>query len=140
MPALLKRMSIRPNRSSDLGDGPVDILGLGHVGGDDQGRRRPPRLGDRARPPGDFASLRPTTTIGPRPAASPRAMPRPIPPLPPVTMATLPVKSKRLTRSPCPALGLASGWPRRGLPNCGSGGPHNGGRVVVSSSAWRVHE
>src|SRR4051812_47622145 len=41
----------------------------------------------------DLASLRPTITISAPASASPRAMPRPMPPLPPVTMATLPLRS-----------------------------------------------
>ena len=41
----------------------------------------------------DLASLRPTTAIAAPACASPRAMPSPMPPLPPVTTATLPVRS-----------------------------------------------
>src|SRR5665213_3147293 len=41
----------------------------------------------------DFASLRAATAISAPAAASPRAMPRPMPPLPPVTIATLPLRS-----------------------------------------------
>src|SRR5665213_2703856 len=45
-----------------------------------------------------FAALRPAiTTVAPAPA-NPRAMPRPMPPLPPVTIATLPVRSNRFIR------------------------------------------
>ena len=44
----------------------------------------------------DFASLRPSMAIAAPAWASPRAMPSPMPPLPPVTMATLPVKSNGL--------------------------------------------
>ena len=43
----------------------------------------------------DLASLRPTTAMSAPASASPRAMPRPMPPLPPVTMATLPERSKQ---------------------------------------------
>ena len=42
-----------------------------------------------------FAALRPATTTDAPAPASPRAMPNPMPPLPPVTIATLPVRSKR---------------------------------------------
>lgn len=41
----------------------------------------------------DFVASRPATTIAAPYAASPRAMPRPMPPLPPVTIATLPRRS-----------------------------------------------
>src|SRR5437763_12286262 len=41
----------------------------------------------------DFASLRPTTATAAPASARPRAMPSPMPPLPPVTIATLPVRS-----------------------------------------------
>src|ERR1700682_6480867 len=41
----------------------------------------------------DLVSLRPTTTISAPASANPRAMPRPMPPLPPVTIATLPLRS-----------------------------------------------
>src|SRR5262249_5204643 len=45
----------------------------------------------------DFAAFRPSTAIFAPASASPRAMPRPIPPLPPVTIATLPVRSNSFT-------------------------------------------
>src|SRR5215472_8560768 len=41
----------------------------------------------------DFSSLRPTTAMAAPASARPRAMPSPMPPLPPVTMATLPFRS-----------------------------------------------
>jgi hypothetical protein len=41
----------------------------------------------------DFSRLRAAITTRAPPAASPRAMPRPIPPLPPVTTATFSLKS-----------------------------------------------
>src|SRR3990172_3569892 len=47
-----------------------------------------------------FAALRAATTTAAPACASPRAMPRPIPPFPPVTMATRPVRSKSFI-APC---------------------------------------
>jgi hypothetical protein len=44
----------------------------------------------------DFAWLRPTTAMAAPASASPRAMPSPMPPLPPVTIATLPRRSNGL--------------------------------------------
>ena len=55
-----------------------------------------PRARKSAAAASDFASLRPTTATSAPASASPRAMPRPMPPLPPVTMATLPARSKSL--------------------------------------------
>ena len=43
-----------------------------------------------------FSSLRPHTATAAPASANPSAMPRPIPPLPPVTMATRPVKSNNV--------------------------------------------
>src|SRR5450631_321593 len=68
MPALLTRMSMRPSS-------------------------RLTRSTMSATAASDFASLRPTTAISAPASASPRAMPRPMPPLPPVTIATLPPRS-----------------------------------------------
>src|SRR5208337_2734054 len=68
----------------------------------------------------DFDSLRPSTAIEAPAWASPRAMPSPMPPLPPVTMATLPVKSNGFTSvSPTGSRdeGDRPGRPRTG-PNC----------------------
>ena len=80
-------------RTPRLGNRPIDILGLCHVGGDDQ-RGRTGRLRRSVRTASlDFAALRPRMAIEAPAWASPRAMPSPMPPLPPVTMATLPVKS-----------------------------------------------
>src|SRR5947209_10076484 len=61
----------------------------------------------------DFVSLRPTTAMSAPASASPRAIPSPMPPLPPVTMATLPERSKGaffMTRFP-------PGWSALALPD-----------------------
>src|SRR5580765_6937830 len=47
-----------------------------------------------------FCALRPATTTFAPAAARPRAMPRPMPPLPPVTTATRPFRSKGCKLSP----------------------------------------
>src|SRR5205085_7393147 len=55
-----------------------------------------PRLRRSSTAAADLASLRPTTAISAPASASPRARPRPMPPLPPVTTATLPLRSNSL--------------------------------------------
>ena len=76
----------------DAADHGGDRLLVGDVGRDRN------RLGaaflSSATAAADLASLRPTTAIAAPASASPRAMPSPMPPLPPVTIATLPVRSK----------------------------------------------
>ena len=89
----------------DRPGGPFDLRRSGEVGG--QGERLDPGLGVQ------LAQRRPRFfgvaggDRDPRPArANPRAIPRPIPPLPPVTSATLPVRSKRFGAILC----KGSGW------------------------------
>src|SRR6266851_5010784 len=64
-----------------------------------------------------FASSRPATTIVAPAAARPSAMPKPIPPLPPVTMATRPPRSKSAIPYP-PIMWNSSGSLGRGRPFC----------------------
>src|SRR5439155_45194 len=91
MPALLTRMSIRPSS-------PVTRLtmaataSLSVTSAATAIALAPPCLSS-ATAAADLASLRPTTAIAAPARARPRAMPSPMPPLPPVTMATLPERS-----------------------------------------------
>ena len=62
-------------------------------------RRRAPASSSTAA--GDFSALRAATTTRAPARASPRAMPSPMPPLPPVTIATLPLRSNTSQPSPC---------------------------------------
>ena len=65
-----------------------------------------------------LCALRPaTTTVAPAPAR-PRAMPRPMPPLPPVTIATLPLRSNGFILAPSPGEALC----RQLLAGAGAGG------------------
>src|SRR5260221_11004045 len=103
MPALLTRMSSRPNA---LTAAPTSVRhdSPGVPSGTMRATLAPPSRSSAAAV-SHFSLLRPTmTTVAPA-APSPRAMPRPMPPLPPVTIATLPVRSKSSMRL----------LPRRGL-------------------------
>src|SRR5262245_41505031 len=59
-----------------------------------------------------LSRLRPATTIAAPAAAIPRAMPSPMPPLPPVTTATRPFRSNPLTLAPFPTLTMGMYVPR----------------------------
>src|SRR5437660_738333 len=101
IPALLNRMSTRPNalRTSSAArsmcSGWVTSAWTGMVS-TSKSARIP------AAAASDFAVFRPSTAILAPASASPRAMPRPIPPLPPVTIATLPLRSNTSAPSPSP--------------------------------------
>src|ERR1700730_7442220 len=91
MPALLTRMSIRPSsrltRSTILATAALSVTSaMTDIA-------LTPRLRRSATAAFDFASLRPTTAMPAPASARPRAMPSPMPPLPPGTMATLPLRS-----------------------------------------------
>ena len=58
-----------------------------------------------------FSSLRPAITIEAPHDAIPCAIASPMPPLPPVTSATLPLRSNRFMPSPGRQPGLQSSWP-----------------------------
>src|ERR1700733_8977487 len=93
MPALLTRISIRP---SSLPTRPtIAVTADGSVTSATTDIALTPSLARSAAAAIDFASLRPTIAILAPASASPRAMPRPMPPLPPVTSATLPRRSNR---------------------------------------------
>src|SRR5262245_7999888 len=92
VPALLTRMSIRPSslptRSIIAATAALSVTSVATA------IAFTPRFRKSSTAAADFASLRPTTAMSAPASASPRAMPRPMPPLPPVTIATLPVRSK----------------------------------------------
>src|SRR5689334_3352398 len=92
VPALLTRISIRPSslptRSIIAATAALSVTSVATA------IALTPRLYRSSTALADFASLRPTTAISAPASASPRAMPRPMPPLPPVTIATLPLRSK----------------------------------------------
>src|SRR5882672_7481494 len=92
MPALLTRMSIRPSsrtvRSTMVATADLSVTSAG------TDIALTPRCLRSATAAFDFASLRPTIAMSAPASASPHAMPRPMPPLPPVTIATLPLRSK----------------------------------------------
>src|SRR5689334_1267974 len=92
VPALLTRMSIRPNslptRSIMAATAAWSVTSAAIA------IAFTPRLRRSSTAVADFASLRPTTAIWAPASASPRARPSPMPPLPPVTIATLPERSK----------------------------------------------
>ena len=92
MPALLTRMSMRPSSRIDARDHGGDGRLVGDVG-DDGDRLGAALRSSSATAAADFASLRPTIATAAPASASPRAMPSPMPPLPPVTIATLPLRS-----------------------------------------------
>src|SRR6185436_20288810 len=112
MPALLMRMSIRPS-SPATRPAMAATESLSVTSAATAIAVAPPCLSS-ATASADLASLRPTTAIAAPACASPRAMPSPMPPLPPVTMATLPVRSKGravmvvVLSSSCPGLSRAS--------------------------------
>ena len=84
-----------PEAARDARNGGGNLLGLRNIPGQDVRLRprlllqRAGGLAGRVRIAADDCHARPA-------CISPRTMPRPMPPLPPVTMATLPVKSKGL--------------------------------------------
>src|SRR5665213_2088937 len=91
MPALLTRMSMRP--SSRLTRSTMAATAALSVTSVMTEIAFTPCCRSSATASFDFASLRATIAIAAPASANPRAMPRPIPPLPPVTIATLPVRS-----------------------------------------------
>src|SRR6185436_1319929 len=92
MPALLMRMSIRPSSpTTRLTMAATAALSVTSAA---TAIALAPLCSSSATAAADLASLRPTTAIAAPACARPRAMPSPMPPLPPVTMATLPVRSK----------------------------------------------
>src|SRR5580704_15166015 len=91
MPALLTRMSIRP--SSPRTRATMSSTAALSVTSAVRQIALMPRSLSSATAAVDLASLRATMAISAPASASPHAMPKPMPPLPPVTMATLPVRS-----------------------------------------------
>src|SRR5438876_4160654 len=91
MPALLTRMSIRPNSRLTRSTMAVTAALSATSAATDIALAL--RCWSSAIAAADFASLRPTIAMPAPASAKPRAMPRPMPPLPPVTMATLPLRS-----------------------------------------------
>src|SRR5882762_9692644 len=88
VPALFTRMSRRPHWSSvDLTSALTDVSSATSTG---IASACPPSWRTAA---ADFDWLRPATTTRAPAAARPWAMPSPMPPLPPVTTATLPLRS-----------------------------------------------
>src|SRR6266851_6676051 len=91
MPALLTRMSIRPSsrltRSTTAATADLSVTSAV------TDMAVAPRCLSSVTAAADFASLRPTMAIAAPASASPIAMPRRMPPLPPVTIATLPLRS-----------------------------------------------
>src|SRR3954462_11228242 len=92
MPALLTRMSIRPSSLAVRATMPATAA-LSVTSAATAIALTPCRFSS-ATAAADFVSLRPTMAMSAPASASPRAMPSPIPPLPPVTIATLPRRSK----------------------------------------------
>src|SRR5947207_15423846 len=91
MPALLTRMSIRP--SSRLTHSTMSVTAALSVTSAVMDIALAPACLSSATAAADFASLRPTIAMPAPASANPCAMPRPMPPLPPVTIATLPPRS-----------------------------------------------
>src|SRR6266446_7803630 len=91
MPALLTRMSIRP--SSRLTRSTMAVTAALSMTPAVTDIALVPACLSSATAAADFASLRPTIAMPAPASANPRAMPRPMPPLPPVTIATLPPRS-----------------------------------------------
>src|ERR1700761_365545 len=91
MPALLIRISIRP--SSRCTRSVMAATAASPVTSTVTAMALWPVSDRSATASADFASFRPTMAMIAPAAASPRAMPRPMPPLPPVTIATLPLRS-----------------------------------------------
>ena len=98
IPALLTRMSIPPRRSATVSamcrcaadsvtSASIAIVLAPIASSADTARA-------------DFPASRPTTAMLAPARASPRAIPNPMPPLPPVTTATFPVRSNRSMGAP----------------------------------------
>src|SRR6266704_186801 len=112
MPALLTRMSIRPSsrtvRSTMVATADLSVTSAV------TDMALTPRCLRSATAAFDFASLRPTIATAAPDSASPHAIPRPMPPLPPVTIATLPLRSKSPVFMIVIQIVFADGvWPRR---------------------------
>src|SRR3981189_995421 len=91
MPALLPRISTRP--SSRTASPTISATAALSVTSTTIDIALEPCCLSSATAASDFASLRPTMAISAPASANPRAIPRPMPPLSPVTIATLPVRS-----------------------------------------------
>src|SRR5712691_2842160 len=91
MPALLTRMSSRPKRSTVCRT--MSWQDAGSATSSATKALRAPDATSPATAASDFSRLRAAMTTAAPAAARPSAMPRPIPPLPPVTIATRPVRS-----------------------------------------------
>src|SRR4051812_71446 len=91
MPALLTRISIRP--SSRITRAVMAATASLSVTSATTEIALAPACASSATAACDFASLRPTIATAAPAAANPRAIPSPMPPLPPVTMATWPQRS-----------------------------------------------
>src|SRR5437763_23765 len=91
MPALLTRMSIRPNSRLTRSTMAVTAALSATSAATDIALAL--RCWSSAIAAADFALLRPTIAMPAPASAKPRAMPRPMPPLPPATMAILPLRS-----------------------------------------------
>ena len=94
---------VEPAVAADrLGHHRPALLLVGDVDDDGarRGRCRAAEPANSATAASFLAALRPATTTTAPHSARPRAMPRPMPPLPPVTTATLPVRSKRRMSGP----------------------------------------
>ena len=100
MPALLNRMSARPNFLS-TSSAARSICSGRETSAWTASVSTPSSAWIWPAAASDFAVFRPSTAMLAPAWASPRAIPRPIPPLPPVTIATLPFRSNRFT-SPAP--------------------------------------
>src|SRR6266702_629856 len=91
MPALLTRMSIPP--SSSLTRATIAATAALSVTSATTEMALAPLRSNSTTAAADFASLRPTIAIAAPASANPLAMPSPMPPLPPVITATLPMRS-----------------------------------------------
>ena len=90
LPALFTNMSILPNLSS-VADA-ISAPEVGSVMSFSIGKTSTPSFSNIETAWAFFSELRPTSAILAPAFANPSAMPRPIPPLPPVTIATRPSK------------------------------------------------
>src|SRR4051812_25466933 len=100
MPALFTRMSRRPNAATVSST--IRATSAALVTSTATARALAPRSISSRTAASDFLALRAATTTAAPAAARPRAMPSPMPPLPPVTTATLPLRSNT---SPSPVFG-----------------------------------
>jgi hypothetical protein len=94
VPALLTRMSSRPQRASVAST--IAATDFSSVTSVSTAKADAPRASRSRTAARDFSAFRAAMTILAPAPAKPRAMPSPIPPLPPVTIATFPLKSNML--------------------------------------------